>query len=239
MSEHKEKYMEYRVELKYLVSELQIAFLKKQLEQVLSYDKHHPNGESYSIRSLYFDDIYDSCLQENENSTDYREKYRIRIYNGDSSEIHLETKEKIHGYTRKKKEILSYEDCMCYINKKTIQLKQEDGVLKKRLYAMIQMAHYQPVQIVEYERIAMIEPTGNVRVTFDKNIGGTNCTNTFFEPVLPTVPVLPQGIHIMEVKYDELLPDYVKEILNGISLERVSFSKYYYTRKNQMINWES
>ena len=231
--------MEYRVELKYLVSELQLFFLQKKLEQIMQYDRFHPNGESYIIRSLYFDDLYDSCLQENENSTHYREKFRIRTYNGESSVIHLEVKEKIHGYTRKKKENLSYEDCMCYINKELVLLKTEDGDLKKKLYASIQLSHYQPVQIVEYERIAMVEPNGNVRVTFDRNVGGTNQIHTFFDEILPVTPALPAGMHILEVKYDEFLPDTIKEVLNSISLKRVSFSKYYYTRKNQMINWEN
>ena len=231
--------MEYRVERKYLVSELQLVYLQKQLEQVMLYDKHHPNGESYIIRSLYFDDLYDSCLQENEDSTDYREKFRVRIYNRDTSVIHLETKEKVHGYTRKKKEDLSYEDCMCYINREVPALQSTDGDLKKKLYALVQMSHYQPVQIVEYERIALRDPNGNVRVTFDRNIGGTNQIETFFDPVLPCVPALPAGMHILEVKYDELLPDTIAQILKSISLRRVSFSKYYYTRKNQMINWEN
>lgn len=69
---------------------------------------------------------------------------------------------------------------MCYINKEPVILTAEDGDLKKKLYALIQMSHYQPVQIVEYERIAMVEPNGNVRVTFDRNIGGTSQTDTFF-----------------------------------------------------------
>lgn len=230
--------MEYRVERKYLVSQLQMTFLQKQLEQVMAYDKNHPDGDAYMIRSLYFDDLYDSCLQENENSTDYREKFRIRTYNRDFAEIHLETKEKIRGYTRKKKENLSYEDCLCYINREQISLKPEDGYLKKKLYALTQTSHYQPVQIVEYERIAMVEPRGDVRVTFDRNICGTKQTDTYFDEILPAVPVLPVGQHILEVKYDEFLPDYIKEILNSISLRRISFSKYYYSRKNEMINWE-
>lgn len=215
--------MEYRVELKYLVSEQQLIFLQKQLEQIMQYDKFHPNGESYVVRSLYFDNLYDSCLQ----------------YNGDSSVIHLETKEKIHGYTRKKKENLSYEDCMCYINKESVLLKPEDGDLKKKLYAAIQLSHYQPVQIVEYECIALTEQNGHVRVTFDRNIGGTNQIHTFFDEILPITPALPIGTHILEVKYDEFLPDAIREVLNSVSLNRVSFSKYYYTRKNQMINWEN
>ena len=128
---------------------------------------------------------------------------------------------------------------MCYINREPLPLHASDGNLKKKLYALMQMSHYQPVQIVEYERIAMVEPNGNVRVTFDRNIGGTNQIGTFFDTVLPCVPALPAGIHILEVKYDEFLPDPIREVLNSISLKRVSFSKYYFTRRNQMINWEN
>ena len=64
--------MEYRVEQKYMVSELQLTYLQKQLQQIMAYDKNHPDGESYVIRSMYFDDLYDSCLQENEDSTNFR-----------------------------------------------------------------------------------------------------------------------------------------------------------------------
>lgn len=86
------------------------------------------------------------------------------------------------------------------------------------------------MQIVEYERTAFVEPVGNVRVTFDKNIGGTTEIKTFFDEYIPAVPALPAGVHILEVKYDEFLPDYIKEILEIGSLRRTSFSKYYYTR---------
>lgn len=231
--------MEYRVELKYLVSERQLVYLQKQLKPLMTYDRFHPDGRPYGIRSLYFDDLYDTCLQENEDSTDYREKFRIRIYNGENTVIHLETKEKVHGYTRKKKEDLTYEDCLLYLKKEVPPLKKEDGLLKKKLYACMQLAHYQPVQIVDYERIAMVEPKGNVRITFDRNIAGTSRIDTFFDKIPPLTPALLQGMHILEVKYDEFLPDSIRKVLGSISLNRVSFSKYYYTRKNELINWEN
>jgi len=228
--------MEYRVEQKYMVSDAQMVFLQRQLESYMHYDKHHPNGESYVIRSVYFDDIQDSYMRENEDGTDYREKFRIRTYNNGKDEIHLECKSKVHGFVKKKKENLSYEECMCYINKGQVEPGKDDGFLKKKVYALHQMTRLQPVQIVEYERIAMIEEVGNVRVTFDRNISGTNQIDTFFDEHLPGVAALPAGIHILEVKYDELLPDYLKRILNTVPLNIQSFSKYYYTRNNQMIN---
>lgn len=230
--------MEYRVEQKYLVSEGQLMFLQKQLEGCMAYDKYHPNGESYTIRSVYFDDMFDSFLQENENGTDNREKFRIRIYNGDLSEIHLECKSKLNGFTKKRKEDLTVEECLCYLNKEPLSLRSEDGFLKKRVYALNRLSQFVPVQIVEYERVAFVEKIGNVRVTLDRNISGTNKVEEFLQPTINAVPALPLGMHILEVKYDELLPDYIRQMLRMVSLSRTSFSKYYYTRKNQMINWE-
>ena len=228
--------MEYRVEKKYLVSEGQLVFLQKQLESCMAYDKYNLSGEPYTIRSVYFDDMYDSFLQENEAGTDNREKYRIRIYNGDLSLIHLECKSKLNGYTKKVKENLTREECLCYINKGPLALQPEDGFLKKKIYALNRLSRMQTVQIVEYERVAFVEEIGNVRVTLDRNIGGSTKVEDFMNPTVELLPALPLGMHILEVKYDELLPDYITRALRSVSLQRTSFSKYYYTRKNQMIN---
>lgn len=226
--------MEYRVEQKYLITEERIAYLKQKLENCMPYDGNAA-GESYLIRSLYFDDMYDTCLKENEAGTDIREKFRIRTYDNDSSLIHLELKQKRKGFTKKQKERLTKEECLSFMGGKSSELKKEDGFLKKKLYSQGILRRMQPVQIVEYERTAFVEPMGNVRVTFDKNIGGTADITTFFDEYIPTVPALPAGVHILEVKYDEFLPDYIKEILEIGSLRKTSFSKYYYTRVNENI----
>lgn len=230
--------MEYRVEQKYLVSEGQMLFLQKQLEGYMEYDKFHPDGEPYTVRSVYFDDMYNSFLRENEDGTDNREKYRIRIYDGDMSEIHLECKSKLNGYTKKVKESLTQEECLCYINREPVALCEKDGLLKKKIYVLGQLSRFQPVQIVEYERVAFVEEIGNVRITMDRNICGTNKVEYFVQKEIYGVPALPAGMHILEVKYDELLPDYITRILRSVPLRRTSFSKYYYTRNNGMINWE-
>ena len=230
--------MEYRVEQKYLVSEGQMLFLQKQLEGYMAYDEFHPDGEPYTVRSVYFDDMYDSFLRENEDGTDNREKYRIRIYDGDMSEIHLECKSKLNGYTKKVKENLTREDCLCYINKGLVVLHEDDGFLKKKVYALNRLSGFCPVQIVEYERVAFVEEIGNVRITLDRNICGTNKVERFTQKEIYGVPALPVGMHILEVKYDEMLPDYITTILRSVPLRRTSFSKYYYTRNNEMVNRE-
>ena len=226
--------MKYRVEQKYIITEERIAYLKFKLENVMQYDKHAENGV-YRIRSLYFDDMYDSFLEDNEAGNDFREKYRIRTYNNEVDKIHLEIKAKELGYTSKMKEELTLRECLDFMEQKRWTLNEKDGLVKKKLYSLMLMRRMRPVQIVEYERIPLVEEKGNVRVTFDKNIVGTSETAAFFDDILPGIPVLPMGQHILEVKYDEFLPDTIKQILNEVHLTKTAFSKYYYARKNPNI----
>lgn len=226
--------MKYRVEQKYIITEDKMAYLKFKLENIMTYDRHAENGE-YRIRSLYFDDMYNSYLEDNESGNDFREKYRIRTYNNDTSKIHLEIKAKERGYTSKMKEEVTVQECMDYISGCVSVLGASDGFVKKKLYALQLLRKMHPVQIVEYDRIPFVEEKGNVRVTFDKNIVGTSEIGAFFDSCLPGIPLLPTGQHILEVKYDEFLPDYIKQILNEVHLQKTAFSKYYYARKNQNV----
>ena len=44
-------------------------------------------------------------------------------------------------------------------------------------------------------------------------------------------PVMSSGKHILEVKYDELLPDCLHDLFEDMNLQRSTFSKYYICRK--------
>ncbi len=53
--------MDYRVEQKYLISDRQIEYLKIRLQGYMEPDANM-QGESYLIRSVYFDDMMNSYL---------------------------------------------------------------------------------------------------------------------------------------------------------------------------------
>lgn len=61
--------MDYRHELKFLVSDYDIAIIKYRIQNIMKLDSN-AQGTSYTIRSVYFDNIYNSCLQENEDGID-------------------------------------------------------------------------------------------------------------------------------------------------------------------------
>ena len=62
----------YRVEDKYIIYEDQISYLTSRLKEIMAYDAHSQSG-GYLIRSVYFDDLHDSALFENEGGVDERE----------------------------------------------------------------------------------------------------------------------------------------------------------------------
>ncbi|MBE6895371.1 MAG: polyphosphate polymerase domain-containing protein [Ruminococcaceae bacterium] len=221
--------MEFRVENKYLVTDADLAVIAARLKAVMKQDIHQ-TGDCYTIRSLYFDDINDNCLKENEDGVDQRKKYRIRIYDPKGDFIRLEIKEKQRSVTKKYSCRITREECDMIMNG-TMPLAFDSRKPLNELKLQMRCAKMVPKAIIEYERTAFVHPVGNVRITFDRNISASRYCDSFFDakPHSP-VPVLPSGMHVLEVKYDEFLPDFIAKQLEISILRQTSFSKYYLGR---------
>lgn len=220
----------YRNELKYVCSEGELQMILARIRPICRPDPHATAQGTYSIRSIYFDDDQNRCFFENENGNDPREKFRIRIYNASDRRITLECKRKERTMTNKVSCPLTKEQCMLIL-RGSLTESAVDSELLRKLYALHAQNNLKPKVIVAYERTPFVYAPGNVRITFDRNIGSTTNLSGFFGPYLPLRPVLPTGQHILEVKYDEFLPDLLYEVMNLGSLRQTAFSKYYLCRK--------
>jgi len=221
----------FRHELKYLISAGELSLLQSRIHHLLPLDGHVGDTGAYSIRSLYFDSYDDRCYYENENGTDPREKFRIRIYNGSTDRIMLECKRKEHGKTHKTACPLTLEQTKQLMEGKPIgQIAQQHPVLQKLTMHMLS-SRYAPVVIVEYNRIPYVYKAGNVRITLDTNISSSTALDTFLDESIPRRPVMPAGQQLLEVKYDEFLPDHIYRSLQLQNLRQTAFSKYYICRK--------
>jgi len=225
------KQVKYRHELKYQVTDAQIQMLNMRIRHLLPLDSHVAKTGSYFIRSLYFDDYDDRCLKENENGTDPREKFRIRIYNGSCEKISLECKRKERGKTHKTSCPLTVEQTRLLMAGKPLPDIGSQPPLLRKLTLQMLTRRLRPVVIVEYERIPFVYRNGNVRITLDTNIQSSSAVERFLEPKLSGRPVLPVGQQLLEVKYDEYLPDFIYRSLMLPSLRQTAFSKYYICRK--------
>lgn len=246
--------MDFRHEYKYIISTQQALILKSRLETIMFRDAHAGQSGAYEIRSIYFDDMNDSCYYQNEAGTDPRSKYRIRIYNGSKDQIVLEKKIKQNGMTKKLHQDLtmaqyemltgmsgdegdvkleSIEPEFCHIGHQLWNFDEiyEEPSLIQELLILKQTRLMQPKVIVAYERTPFVENNGNVRVTFDDGICSSADFEAFFHTDLHARKILPQGQTLMEVKFDEFLPAYIKEVLENGHMRQTTFSKYYLCRR--------
>lgn len=221
----------YRHELKYVISSTQLAMIRSRVEHLLSPDSHAAPSGVYGIRSLYFDDYDNRCFWENEDGTDPREKFRIRIYNHSTERITLECKRKERGKTLKTSCPLTVSQTEALMAGKVPPAICRQPWLLQKMAVQIRSRLLHPVVIVEYDRIPYVYPNGNVRVTLDTNIASSKAVGRFLEERIPSRPVMPQGQQLLEVKFDGYLPDFIYRNLQLDSLRQTTFSKYYICRK--------
>lgn len=221
----------YRHEYKYICDAMQNAVLKTRAQGILKRDEHTGLDGAYRIRSLYFDDLEDKCYYENESGIGERDKYRIRIYNGDSDRITLEKKSKVRGMTLKMSAGINKEQCMQLMTGTIPSIEEDTADSLKQLLSEMQLKNMRPKVIVEYVRYPFVEKNGNVRITFDESVSSSNELTGFLDQNIAFRPVMELGQSILEVKWDEYLPDYIKNTMQLDTLLWSSFSKYYLCRR--------
>ena len=220
----------YRHEYKYLIDPRQEALLRIRAAGVLKKDPHVRGDGTYLIRSAYFDDAEDSCLEDNLGGTDPRSKFRIRYYNQDTNRIQLEKKSKRRGMCLKEACAITPEECEEFLQGKVPPIREEDPEIRKELFTEVMLRGLRPVTIVTYERIPFIYSGGNVRVTFDRKLSSSSEVGRFLTGDYLRRPVFPLGKSLMEVKWDELLPRHIREALQTDDLQWTAFSKYFMCR---------
>ena len=223
--------LKFRHELKYQIGQHHYHILRQRLSKLLEHDKHAgPDGE-YHIRSLYFDDVSNSALHDKQGGISDRAKYRIRIYNFSDQVIHFEKKIKKQDYIAKLKEPLTRQLYNSLIYGDYKPLLEQNKPLLQEIYYLAEHKLLRPKVIVDYVREPFICSNGNVRITFDKNLRSGQHNLQLFDQSAPTVPVLDNGSLIMEVKYDEYLPEVIRSSLQLEGLIRQAASKYVICRK--------
>lgn len=215
----------FRNELKFICSEQQLCLIEQRIREICRRDPHAGDNGTYTVSSVYFDDPQDSCYWDNINGVNVREKFRIRIYDGNMQRIALECKMKRNGKNRKESCLIGEELCRELLQGNCALWEDAPGLLR-RLYLQFNTRMLRPKVIVRYERTPFVYWIGNVRITFDRHISGSADVLGFGRKDLPMRPVMAKGRHILEVKYDELIPDYIKDALQIRDLEQTAFSKY-------------
>ena len=104
-------------------------------------------------------------------------------------------------------------------------LAESKEPLVRELYQKMRTQGLAPKTIVDYTREPFVFVPGNVRVTLDYHIRtGLGCTD-FLDPGCVTVPIRADPI-ILEVKWDQYLPEIIRDILQLGNRHSTAYSKY-------------
>ena len=216
--------MNYRHEWKHELAYVDLLCIRQRLRAVAEPDPHAIDGK-YSIRSLYFDTLSDRALREKLDGVNFREKFRIRYYNGDPSLIRLEKKSKLNGLGTKLSAPLTAAEAHRIVDGDFGWMLASPHPLIRELCCRIRDQGLRPKTIVDYTREPFIYRPGNVRVTFDYDIRtGLRCTD-FLDPACPTIPAGDAPI-LLEVKWDEYLPEIIRACVQTPGRRATAFSKY-------------
>jgi hypothetical protein len=184
-----------------------------------------PTGEYY-IRSLYYDDIYNTAYYEKLDGKFEREKYRIRFYNFDDSFITLELKGKKGDLSYKKRDVISKEEYLQIRNKEFDKIEFNDRNVLKDFIKMIKTKNIKPSVIVDYKRLAFTYKFEDVRITFDENIKSGRYNHDLLNKNIPLYNVLEDNNVILEVKYNNRLPGFLNDVIKTVPMVRIAVSKF-------------
>ena len=216
--------MKFRHEYKHQINLADIYGLRARLSAVAKHDPHANEDGTYFIKSLYFDNYMDKALREKQDGVNKREKFSIRYYETDTSFIKLEKKSKINGLCNKISCPITAEECQKIIEGDFEFLLHSEHELMRELYSKMKYQLLRPKCIVAYTRECFVYPPGNVRVTLDMNICGSNNVKEFLNPELKFLQLYHNSI--LEVKWDEYLPGIIRDIVQVKSRRSAAFSKY-------------
>lgn len=217
----------YRHELKFIINSNDAEILKYRLSLLMDVDTNSCNEDNtYFIRSLYFDDVYKSAYYEKIDGLEKREKYRIRIYNFDDSFIRLERKEKNRDLTHKEQTKITKEECINFLNGDFDLIDTSNNKLLEEFVLKHKFNQIKPDVIVDYKRLAYTYDVEDVRVTFDENIKSGRYNYDLFDKDILSYDVLNENESVLEVKFNDYIPNHIAKVIMTIPSIRLAVSKF-------------
>lgn len=217
--------MKFRHEYKYYITFTEYINLKQRLTKLMKKDNNSNMYGTYRITSIYFDNFNDKALKEKIDGVNNREKFRIRYYNNNTDVIKLEKKSKINGLCNKQSVRITKDECDLILKGDINWMAKSSRKLLNELYTKMKSQLLKPKTIVDYVREPFVYEYGNVRITLDRDIRTGMYTTKLFDEEIPLV-LAGENTILLEVKFDEYLPDIIKDVIQINSRQSTAYSKY-------------
>ncbi|HUT10021.1 MAG TPA: polyphosphate polymerase domain-containing protein [Thermoguttaceae bacterium] len=227
-----------RFELKYLVDERRTAAIRDFLRSHLVLDEYHrPEcANQYQISSLYLDNPGLELYKQTVHGIKNRFKLRIRFYDDDpNGPAFLEIKRRITDVIRKERAMVTREAVLRLLAGRRLDescLVQRNGNPKsgaalQNFCNLCDEIGARGCIYVSYWREAYVSAfSDQIRVTFDFQLMGT----PYVQGSPLTLPVAGDrpdpGGTILEIKFTDRFPGWMREMAQAFDLQRTSVPKY-------------
>ncbi len=231
--------MPLRYEYKYFVPNSKMDMLRNMIAPFVQYDKFSDKmpEKHYTVRSIYFDTPEYDCFFEKVEGIKHRKKFRLRGYNRPNDEkgnVFFEIKRKYEDPILKNRAPAEFDNALNLFESNNPDFYHPDLILYplaeenlKRFFYHYHNRKLRPVVLVIYEREAFLGlHDDTIRVTFDKNLRSV---------AFPSLDELYEenrvrrslsNKFILEVKFNDHYPAWMKPIIGALGVKRQSASKY-------------
>ncbi len=222
-----------RHELKYYINPVEYQVLSRVLDRTLQRDPNGDENNEYHIRSLYFDSVFNDAAIDKLDGVKNRDKFRIRIYNFSDKFIRMECKTKVGSMISKRSIAIPKLLAEQLIAGDPTGLERTRSGLLRDVYREMRLNLMRPVVLVDYVREAYMHPAEEVRITFDKQLHTGLRSTDIFNPYVPTVSPFDHNEMILEIKFNRVLPPYIRDILctHVHGAQNSAISKYVWCRR--------
>jgi hypothetical protein len=221
-----------RHEFKYLIRQERTLEIARFVGSHLELDKYSQGlpRNRYTVRSIYYDSPGFRCYYEKANGDQNRRKFRIRSYNQPGgAAVFLECKQRKGSTYTKRKSQLDVRQLEILQAREGLDghVIEPSGVYEQLLLS-IDRWDYQPTSLVVYDREAYVAhgQEDTVRVTFDNNLRARIFPELDELHDEADLEDLLYGWTILEVKFTDIVPRFLKQLVSRFSLQRQACSKY-------------
>lgn len=220
-----------RYEFKYLVPEGSLNALRAFIQPFTRPDRYAARWEScrYPVYTLYLDSPDLRCYQAAAAGHRSRYKLRVRSYVDDGeAPVFLEVKERRDQVVLKRRAVASRSSAAAWLRGEAAPAPQGDG--REELLEFVELCRSslaRPVLWVCYWREVYVSSGGDpLRINFDTAVFHAASPEPDLRLTRAGWQPTPLPGAIMEIKFTERSPSWVRELVWSFGLERRSISKY-------------
>ena len=217
-----------RFELKYRIHYQDYLKIRNAIQIYMKKDRFttRAKGKGYLVRSLYFDTDDYAAYHEKMDGNNERVKLRIRSYSeqpGKDSPIRVELKIRKRNLVIKKSAFVTYDEYCDFMQSGHWRNTENPTLVEfeRQLHSNL----HKPKVLIEYRREGYETRLKNgLRITFDHKVKSAHSNDlfpkhSFFREHNP-------HLIIMEIKFKEDLPHWVKTIVHQYGLKIIANSKF-------------